>query len=297
MQETSTEKSPQAGLPTLGGMQFWGDLKFLRGYRIQRNVLTGHYRLLDVNNRRYASGSIEQCDEVLEKLRITQGLTPDTGHAVIYLHGIARSSKSLQPIIKAMPKEGFTHVPFEYPSTQVPLEQAAAYLKSVMDSLTDVTKISFVVHSMGGLVVRRYLKDQRDPRLHRMVMMGTPNGGAELADMLKRNLLFKAIYGPAGQQLISDPLGPIKSLPTPNFEFGIVVGGKGDDKGFNRLLPGDDDGTVTVDSARLPGAADFLRIPKIHALLMSDATVISAVQHFLEHGRFFSDKAPEPIKG
>jgi pimeloyl-ACP methyl ester carboxylesterase len=196
-----------------------------------------------------------------------------------------------------MPKDGFTHVPFEYPSTQVPLEQAAAYLKSVMDSLTDVTKISFVVHSMGGIVVRRYLKDQRDPRLHRMVMMGTPNGGAELADMLKRNLLFKAIYGPAGQELISDPLGPIKSLPTPDFEFGIVVGGKGDDKGFNRLLPGDDDGTVTVASARLPGAADFLRIPKIHAFLMSDATVISAVQHFLEHGRFFPDKAAEPITG
>jgi hypothetical protein len=97
--------------------------------------------------------------------------------------------------------------------------------------------------------------------------------------------------------LISDPLGPIKSLPTPDFEFGIVVGGKGDDKGFNRLLPGDDDGTVTVASARLPGAADFLRIPKIHAFLMSDATVISAVQHFLEHGRFFPDKAAEPIAG
>ena len=121
MQETSTEKGPQPGLPTLGGMQFWGDLKFLRGYKIQRNVLTGHYRLLDVNNRRYASGTLEQCDEVLEKLRGTQGLTPDTGHAVIYLHGIARSSKSLQPIIKAMPKESYAHVPFEYPSTQVPL--------------------------------------------------------------------------------------------------------------------------------------------------------------------------------
>ena len=94
MQETSTEKGPQAGLPTLGGMQFWGDLKFFRGYRIQRNVLTGHYRLLDVNNRRYASGTLAECEAVLEQIRISKGLAPDTGNAVIYLHGIARSSKS-----------------------------------------------------------------------------------------------------------------------------------------------------------------------------------------------------------
>ena len=151
-----------------------------------------------------------------------------------------------------MPKDGHVHVPFEYPSTRVPLEQSAEYLHSVMESLTDVSKISFVVHSMGGLIVRRYLKQHRDTRLHRMVMMGTPNNGAELADMLKGNFLFRTLYGPAGQELVTDSGGAIKSLPTPDFEFGIVAGGKGDASGYNRLLPGDNDGTVTVASA--PGS-------------------------------------------
>ena len=74
-----------------------------------------------------------------------------------------------------------------------PIEQAAGYLHSLIESLTDVSRISFVVHSMGGLVVRRYLKDHCDPRIHRMVMLGTPNSGAELADMLKRNMIFKTV--------------------------------------------------------------------------------------------------------
>lgn len=286
---------PQPGAPTLGGMQFWGDVCYFQGYRIQRHVYTGHFRLLDRNNRRYQSGTIEDCKKTLKQIQAANNLNPDTGHAVIYLHGIGRTSRSMRSILDAMPADGFVHVPFEYPSTRVPIQQAAGYLHSLIESLTDVSKISFVVHSMGGLVVRRYLKDHSDPRIHRMVMLGTPNRGAELADMLKRNMIFQTVYGPAGQELVTDPDGTIAALPTPDFEFGIIAGGKGDDRGFNPLLPGDDDGTVTITSARLAGASDFLRIPKIHSILMSDETAIAAIRCFLEHGRFSMERDPAPI--
>ena len=128
-----------------------------------------------------------------------------------------------------------------------------------------------------------------------MVMLGTPNSGAELADMLKRNMIFRTVYGPAGQELVTDQNGTIATLPAPGFEFGIIAGGKGDDRGFNPLLPGDNDGTVTISSARLAGASDFLRIPKIHSFLMNDETVIAAVKCFLEHGRFSMEVEPAPI--
>ena len=293
--EMTDAEIPQPGALTLGGMQFWGDVCYFQGYRIQRHVFTGHFRLLDKNNRRYQSGTIEDCQKTLKQIQAANDLHPDTGHAVIYLHGIGRTSRSMRPILNAMPKDGYVHVPFEYPSTRVPIQQAAGYLHSLIESLTDVSRISFVVHSMGGLVVRRYLQDHRDPRIHRMVMLGTPNSGAELADMLKRNLIFQTVYGPAGQELVTDPNGTIGSLPTPDFEFGIIAGGKGDERGFNPLLPGDDDGTVTIASTRLAGAADFLRIPKIHSILMSDETATAAIQCFLEHGRFSMDRDQAPI--
>ena len=293
---TDTEV-PQPGAPTLGGMQFWGDVCYFQGYRIQRHVFTGHFRLLDKHNRRYQSGTIEDCRKTLNELRAATNLKPDTGHAVIYLHGIGRTSRSMRPLLDAMPTDGFVHVPIEYPSTRVPLAQAADYLHSLIESLTDVSKISFVVHSMGGLVVRRFLKDHSDPRLERLVMLGTPNSGAELADMLKRNLIFQTVYGPAGQELVTDPNGTIGSLPTPDFEFGIIAGGKGGERGFNPLLAGDDDGTVTVASARLAGASDYLLIPKLHSFLISDETAIAAVKCFLEHGRFSLERDPAPIVG
>jgi pimeloyl-ACP methyl ester carboxylesterase len=291
----SDESPPRPGSYTLGGMQFWGDTLYFRGFRIQQNVLTGHFRLLDASNRRYASGTESECREQLERIRHASGLTPDTGHAIIYLHGIGRTSRSLMPIRRAMPDAGFTHVMFEYPSTRVPLKQSAEYLHSVIQSLTDVDRISFVVHSMGGLVVRQYLKEHGNHRIHRLVMLGTPNKGAELADILRSNFAFRTIYGPAGQELITDEVGTIRSLPAPSCEFAVVAGGRNDGKGFNPLLPGDDDGTVTVESARLEGAADFLLVPKVHSFLMSDPTVIAAVRHFLDHGRFFPDRPASPI--
>ncbi len=291
----SDSESPRPGTLTLGGMQFWGDVVFFRGYKIQRQVFTGHFRLLDKSNRRYQSGTFEECEKTLQQIRIAGNLKPDTGHAVIYLHGIGRTSRSMRPLLDAMPKEGFVHVLFEYPSTRVSIEQAADYLHSLIVSLTDVSKISFVVHSMGGLVVRRYLRDHKDPRLHRMVMLGTPNRGAELADMLKRNWIFRTVYGPAGQELVTDPDGTTGTLPIPAFEFGVIAGGKGDENGFNPLLPGDDDGTVTINSTRLSGAADFLRVPRLHSFLLADATAIAATKCFLEHGRFSMAREPEPI--
>ena len=42
-------------------------------------------------------------------------------------------------------------------------------------------------------------------------------------------------------------------------------GGLGNNVGMNPLLPGDDDGLVTVQSTRLAGAADFLVLPVVHA--------------------------------
>ncbi|MEJ7593163.1 MAG: alpha/beta fold hydrolase, partial [Planctomycetaceae bacterium] len=293
--EMTDTDAPQPGAPTLGGMQFWGDICYFQGFRIQQHVFTGHFRLLDKSNRRFQSGTIEDCRKTLDRIRAANNFKPDTGHAVIYLHGIGRTSRSMRPILNAMPTDGFVHVPFEYPSTRVPIEHAAGYLHSLIESLTDVSRISFVVHSMGGLIVRRYLKDHSDPRIHRMVMLGTPNSGAELADMLRRNVIFRTVYGPASQELVTDPKGTIGTLPTPTFEFGVIAGGKGDDRGFNPLLPGDDDGTVTLSSARLAGASDFLRIPKIHSLLMSDDTAIAATICFLEHGRFSMEHDPAPI--
>ena len=116
-----------------------------------------------------------------------------------------------------------------------------------------------------------------------------------MADRVKSNLLYRAVFGPAGQQLVSNPEGLIANLPTPDFEFGIIAGARGTTNGFNVLVPGDDDGTVCVDSTRLPGAADFITVRCLHSFLMSSDKVVDSTVRFLKEGRFREKGNPRPI--
>lgn len=291
-----SEKVP--AMKTMGGRQFWGDVQFFQGWKIQQNVISKHYRLLDPDDQRHASGTLEECRQQLEAIKQTQKLPPMQGRAVILIHGIIRSSKSFVKMEQACQNSGWITVPFDYPSTQLTIPENAQYLNRVIQSLEGVEEIDLVVHSMGGLVVRSWLDQQEkvDPRVRRMVMLGVPNRGADMADRFRSNLLFKVVFGPAGQQLVTEENGDfISRLPTPPFPFGVVAGGRNTLKGFNPLIRGDDDGTVSVNSTRLPGAADFILLPVLHSFMMNDARSIAHTLQFLKTGKFRESGESQPI--
>jgi pimeloyl-ACP methyl ester carboxylesterase len=285
--------NPNLTAPTLGGRQFWGDVCYFHDWRIQQCVPTGHYRLLDGDNYRHAWGTLEQCQAKLHEIRRVRQLAPMSGEAVILIHGIARSSQSMQALREAiadeMLYEGKTSCHtfgFDYPSTRVGIDESAEYLHRVIESLEGIERIHFVTHSMGGLVVRAYLAKHAEPRLGRLVMIATPNQWAELATLLKANPLFKLILGPSGQQLPADPEGFIARLPVPEMEFGIIAGGRGDERGYNPLLPGDDDGTVSVACTKLDGAADFVVVDRLHTFIVRAPETRDYALRFLKDGRF-----------
>jgi hypothetical protein len=84
-------------------------------------------------------------------------------------------------------------------------------------------------------------------------------------------------------------------LATPSFEFGIIAGGRGGERGYNPLVPGDNDGVVSVASTRLAGAADFAVLPALHTFMMNDAKVQEYTLRFLQHGYFVSPERKQPI--
>ena len=281
--------------PTFGGRQFWGDVLYFRGWRVQQNTTTKHFRLLDSGDVRQAWGTREECVAALERIKREQSLVPMEGRAVVVIHGIVRSSKSFERLRARLSEQDVTVVGFDYPSTQVTIEESAEYLRQFLESLEGIEEIDLVVHSMGGLVVRTYLRENRDPRFRRMVMLGVPNSGARIANIVQQNPLFRLIYGPAGQQLIEDPEGFISGLPTPDFDFAVVSGARGTETGWNPLIPGDDDGTVSVDNTRLPGASDFITVPILHSFLMMEEQGIVATCRFLDTGCLHEDGACHPI--
>ena len=193
----------------------------------------------------------------------------------------------------------------QYASTRKPVGDHAAALKSVIDGLgPDVTEINFICHSLGNIVVRRYLGDntdsatgrQGDPRIKRMVMIGPPNQGSRMARVLKASFLFKTIAGVSGGQLALtwDKLEP--TLATPAFEFGIIAGGQKDEAKFsNFILKGKDDFTVSLEETKLIGAHDFLVRPLFHSTMAHNPITMSAALNFFQNGYFVSEQERNPL--
>jgi len=291
-------------VPTLGGKQFWADESFFHQWRIQRNVLTGHCRLLDEANRRHAQGTYLQCRVKLEQIKRQRNLPPMQGQAVIVLHGLLRSRSSMSKLCRHLANDGqFTVFNVAYPSTRRDVAGHAAALARIIENLHGIDEIDFVAHSLGNIVIRHYLADYTDeaagrspdPRIKRFVMLGPPNHGSLAAVAVSENSLFTTMAGRPGQQL-GRTWGNLKGkLATPAFEFGIIAGGRQDHQGFNPLLPDDNDGTVTVASTRLAGATDFVVVPTMRSLMINDAKVIEYTLRFLRKGYFISADRRRPL--
>ena len=178
------------------------------------------------------------------------------------------------------------------------MSEHAQSLARIITHLDGIEEINFVAHSMGNIVVRHYLACQQakpDPRLRRMVMLAPPNHGSLAAVVLADNAPFKVLTGRAGQELGVQWSTAEQRLATPQFEFGILAGGKQHGRGFNPLLPGDNDGTISVDTTRLAGAADFAVLPVLHTFFMDDPKVQKYTLRFLQHGYFIAADKRHPL--
>ncbi len=272
---------------TLGGKQFWEDRFVYQGWRIQRNIFSGDCRLLDPRDIRRAKGDEEECRIAFEERRIRDGIRRRSADIVVLIHGLGRSKDSFDKMEKALERAGYEVEAINYPSTRRDIRDHASQIRDVLDGLEDANRVSFVTHSLGGIVVRELLaldgSWKERIQIGRVVMLAPPNQGSILAETMKDWTPFQLIAGEVGQQLTP---GEIGAFPRPCCEFGIIAGGTGRPTGINPFLDGDNDGVVTVESTRLDGASDFLRIHAEHTFIMNHRDCIRATIRFLGSGRF-----------
>ncbi len=275
-------------LPTLGGRQLWADRYYHAGWRIQRHVWTRHHRLLDPQDRRRAWGSFAETRAAFEAFRSQQAVRANRPHLVVLLHGMGRTRHMFPALEAALTAEGYEVAALAYPSTRQDLAAHAADLDALLSGLEGVERVSFVTHSLGGIVLRRYLADRDaaapggQPALHRAVLVAAPNHGAALARMLEEVPAYRLLAGPAGGEITPAML---ESLPVPAIPFALVAGVSGDGEGYNPLLPGEDDLVVGLEEALLPGAARVLEVREIHTFIADNPATIALVRDFLGGSR------------
>jgi pimeloyl-ACP methyl ester carboxylesterase len=222
---------------------------------------------------------------------------PPKKEAVILLHGIGLNKWSMIPVNRILKKDGYIPIGITYPSTKLSIDDIADWLSEnhlTPNFWNTYSKVHFVTHSMGGLVARRYLNKFRttlDPyKIGRVVMLGTPNSGSEMADLMVKHFPpYRFFYGPAGQELATEIQS--KNMDAAYFETGIIAGsGSWLYPVSSRIIKDESDGRVAVEKTKLTDMKDHITLYTSHTFMIYRKKVHSQILHFLKYGSFDTSK-------
>lgn len=217
----------------------------------------------------------------------------DARETVVLLHGLGLGGWAMARLEHALEREGYRVINLSYPSRTLPLEELARdWLPAQLaaHAAAGAARLHFVTHSMGGIVVRTWLREHPPPpNLGRVVMLAPPNAGSEVADRLQAFPPFRWFTGVNGRRLGTAPdalpraLGP---WPAAHVELGIVAGDRTLNPLFAAWLPGPDDGKVSVAATHLAGERDHVVLHHSHTWLAWRRETAERVRRFLRAGKF-----------
>ncbi|QSH40781.1 alpha/beta fold hydrolase [Lentisphaerota bacterium ZTH] len=216
--------------------------------------------------------------------------TPDAGknrrEAVVLVHGLMRRSSNMFSFGRWLAGQGYHVYVYDYRTSQNGISdhglQLRRYLNKVCSELPQDIPVNMVTHSMGGIITRFALAvEQADEipvlfdkeRIRRIVMLGPPHGGSDLARFASRYLPFsRKLFKPIAE-LSSAPDAAVHDSP---LMAGPEVG----------IIAGKYDLQVAVRYTFMPGIKDHIVLKSEHSLMMKMPNVRTACLEFLQKGEF-----------
>jgi pimeloyl-ACP methyl ester carboxylesterase len=204
---------------------------------------------------------------------------------VVLLHGLARSNMAMWLLKQRLEEADLYVKTIDYASlNQTPEQIVQNISQQINECCRSVNnRVHFVGHSLGGLLIRAYLVENKLDNLGSVVLIGTPNQGSEIADYANRKWWGK-FAGPAALSLGTKKESFPNTLPEPDYPVGIIAGVSSSDN--EEIIPGLDDGLVSVESTKLENMQDFIAVPSGHSMMRYNKEVARQTIHFLKHGQF-----------
>ena len=211
---------------------------------------------------------------------------------VVVLHGIYVSALYMNSIAQDLAANGYEVINISYPSTTHTIEDLAKFVdKEIHKYVTDDSRtVNFVGYSLGGIVLRAVLKHHKPYKMGRVVQIGSPNKGSEVADRLENKKFFGWLLGPVLQQL-GTKKDAIEQICDPvDYELGVIASKKSRNHIFDSYFSSEHDGLVSLTSALGEGAKESYIMDATHEFMPFNREVINQTTAFIKTGSFIKPK-------
>lgn len=232
--------------------------------------------------REIPTNRFEELSTLDRSSRSTADHAGQAAETVVLVHGYLAHRLWLSLLERRLRHQGFHTLNWGYPSLFQSLREHAARLREDLFRLDNgdddgpggsVGALHLVTHSMGGIVARAALEAGAPRRLRRIVMLGTPNAGSEVA---RRLAPFLGRLSPPIRELSNGQDGLVHAIGMPE---GLEIG----------VLSARYDVLVSQVSARPQVPHHHVSINCSHSGLVLRKDAARHVVGFLRTGRFSQD--------
>ena len=203
---------------------------------------------------------------------------------VVYVHGLWMPGEESLLLRHRLAQDfDLTLHSFRYSAASWAMSVIVAHLDAFVREI-EAPEVHLIGHSLGGLVIHRFLERFPAQPAGRVVFLGTPCMASRAAERAGR---FAPVAHLMGQSVAEELLQPRTRHWMHPRPLGIVAGTQ--PIGFGQLWAKFDepnDGTVAVSETRMPGATDHNVLPVSHLGMLLSARVAHEAGRFLTQGRF-----------